>query len=337
MPLSDKTIRFTCNNDGEIKAIISDGVNFFNAESGLPAIESIMPSSSISRYEAFIEEVKSAGVSFCESLPLITPNKTYIFSLFGALKDDSIFVVALVSKEFFLFEVYQDLMKVINEQDSMLRQAQKRASMKKALIEMEKEDLLNEYMEVNSELAKMQRELLKQHAELNDTFHLVEKLSQTDVLTGVANRRHILEKLTEEIERSNSYDLPLSILSLDIDHFKKINDRYGHSAGDQALITFSQTCQSQLRDSDLFGRMGGEEFIAILPHTYSKDALVTAKRICGKIKSTSTFYENKQISFTVSVGVACYKVNEDLEAFLNRADQALYRAKNEGRNRVVTF
>lgn len=337
MPLNDKTIRFTCNNDGAIETIISDGVNFFNGDSEIPAIESIMPSSSISRYDAFIKEVKSVGVSFCGSLPLITPNKTYIFSLFGAQKDDSIFVIALVSQEFFLFEVYQDLMKVINEQGSMLRQAQRKASMKKALIEMEKEDLLNEYMEVNSELAKMQRELLKQHAELNDTYNLVEKLSQTDALTGIANRRHILERLTEEIERSNSYDLPLSLLSLDIDHFKKINDSYGHSAGDQALITFSQTCQSQLRDSDLFGRMGGEEFIAILPHTCIKEALVTAKRICGKIESTSTFYDNNQISFTVSVGVACYETDEELEAFLNRADQALYRAKNEGRNRVITF
>jgi len=125
-------------------------------------------------------------------------------------------------------------------------------------------------------------------------------------------------------------------LSLDIDFFKRINDLYGHAAGDSALIAFVKTCQAQLRTTDILGRMGGEEFIALLPHTSIHHATTTAQRIRSSIESLIIGHNSECIRMTVSVGVSTFTPGEDMDSLLSRADIALYQAKAEGRNRVVS-
>ncbi|MEN6630340.1 MAG: diguanylate cyclase [Sulfuricella sp.] len=163
------------------------------------------------------------------------------------------------------------------------------------------------------------------------------KLSSEDPLTGLYNRRTILDSLEEEIKRGQRYKHPLSFLMMDIDHFKKINDQWGHPTGDEVLKSFAAACQSMMRDADKVGRFGGEEFAMILPETGMKDAEPVAERI-RKITAEMEIHTKRStapIPVTVSVGVTTTADGDDAETVIARADEALYEAKNSGRNRVV--
>ena len=164
------------------------------------------------------------------------------------------------------------------------------------------------------------------------------RLAATDPLTGAFNRREFTALADQESQRSNRYNHPLSIMMLDLDHFKKLNDTYGHAAGDKALQRFTTLCCNALRTVDIFGRWGGEEFVTLLPETDAEGAVIIAERL-RKIVSQSIFVYNEQkISFTASIGVAVLGPEDfSAAAILSRADQALYLAKNGGRNRVVAL
>jgi len=160
------------------------------------------------------------------------------------------------------------------------------------------------------------------------------RLSTIDPLTGANNRRLFMEKLDEEVQRSQRYGTPLSLISLDIDHFKKVNDTYGHAVGDQVLKRCVDTCAKALRSTDVFGRMGGEEFSAILPFTDIQNAHETAERLRERLSRCSGGAEDAIPAFTVSLGVAELRADETSGSLQKRADDALYRAKEQGRNRV---
>ena len=158
------------------------------------------------------------------------------------------------------------------------------------------------------------------------------ELTRRDVLTGLLNRRALEEYLKEEMSRFARIGSPFSVVMLDVDHFKNVNDTYGHNAGDDVLVKLGAVVLKIIRLTDRFGRWGGEEFILLLPQTQSEDASVLAERIRKQVAKTK--YDNSD-PVTVSLGVAEYKPDESLAMFLRRADDALYRAKEEGRNRVV--
>ena len=167
--------------------------------------------------------------------------------------------------------------------------------------------------------------------------------SVTDHLIGIHNRRYLDRKMEEEISRARRYDVPLSLLMLDIDHFKNVNDRYGHQIGDRVLMSLGQLLFREVRDTDIVARYGGEEIVVLAPHTNVPSAVELAERLRKAVASSimvpANEYEKRQaITITVSVGVAGMdeKVH-DHQAFIHRADQALYRAKQQGRNRVVDF
>lgn len=163
-------------------------------------------------------------------------------------------------------------------------------------------------------------------------------LATTDVLTGVSNRRHFVDILEQEFARARRYDLPLAILSFDLDFFKRINDGYGHAVGDQALISFAQVAQRGLREMDLLGRLGGEEFAILLPNTLATDALAVAERVREGVAEISIPTDNGTLKFTTSVGVTeMQSIDSSIDDLLRRADNALYEAKAAGRNRVVTI
>lgn len=162
-------------------------------------------------------------------------------------------------------------------------------------------------------------------------------LSYHDPLTGFANRRRFFEHGNREIARTNRYGHPFAVLMLDIDHFKRINDTFGHSVGDQVLVCLSEALMPQLRDSDLVARLGGEEFAVLLLETELHTAVKVAERLRQTVADMPVNYEGQTLSVTVSIGVGSANGGEaSLETLLGVADTALYHAKESGWDRVKT-
>jgi diguanylate cyclase (GGDEF)-like protein len=158
--------------------------------------------------------------------------------------------------------------------------------------------------------------------------------SKTDPLTGLFNRRHFTELCQLEEGRARRHGFPFSVLMLDIDHFKRINDTHGHPVGDLAIKALAGMCQSSLRVHDLAARYGGEEFVLTLPQTDTEGATVVAERLRRKTEALAVASEGGEVHFTVSIGLATSRKDTQFEAVVESADQALYRAKQGGRNRV---
>jgi len=170
-------------------------------------------------------------------------------------------------------------------------------------------------------------------------YEELERQAYSDYLTGLANRRHFFEQAELELARVLRYGGELSVLMLDVDHFKRANDTYGHQVGDIVLQTLSEICLSTLRKNDIVGRIGGEEFAVLLPDTGREDAMDAAERLRAALAAANVPLSGDQpLRFTASFGVAtlCGK-DANIDILLNKADQALYRAKGEGRNRVCMY
>lgn len=160
------------------------------------------------------------------------------------------------------------------------------------------------------------------------------RLSDTDDLTGLANRRRLMERLDEEISLSNRHATPLSLMMVDLDHFKNINDTWGHLQGDEVLKALARFFDEILREEDLVARLGGEEFTMILPLTPKRHAEKLAERLRERI-ATHDFGIGKG-RVTVSIGIAEHRVGDSRDTLLHRADDSLYGAKHGGRNQVMT-
>ena len=170
-----------------------------------------------------------------------------------------------------------------------------------------------------------ERRILTQNTDL-------ERLSMTDMLTGILNRYGLRQRSDEVMNRADRFGHPLSLLLLDLDLFKQINDQHGHSVGDEVLKRFSDTIHANLRGSDIFGRWGGEEFLVIAPHLGLQDAMKMAEKLRQAIENTPF---DGGIRLTTSIGVSEYQSGETIAALLDRADRALYVAKAAGRNRTI--
>ncbi|RHW20744.1 GGDEF domain-containing protein [Pseudomonas jilinensis] len=163
------------------------------------------------------------------------------------------------------------------------------------------------------------------------------KLAMHDELTGLPNRRYILEVLERLLAASNRQQQPLSLMMLDTDHFKLINDRHGHQVGDQSLKLLADTLRSRLRAQDHAGRLGGEEFLVVLPNTQASGARELAEQLRQSIEqSTFLTRDSRPLTLTISIGLCCLEPGGELDSqqAISRADQALYLAKQNGRNRV---
>ena len=162
-------------------------------------------------------------------------------------------------------------------------------------------------------------------------------LAFTDALTGAVNRHQFNKLLAEEIKRADLEQLPLSIMLLDIDKFKLVNDSFGHGVGDEVLVQFYQACEESVRVSDVVARIGGEEFVIILPQTNGKNAYQFAERLRDKIQHRKIIIDEHKIDLTVSIGVSQWHKDafSSAEEFIDNADKLLYQAKGNGRNKVV--
>jgi diguanylate cyclase (GGDEF)-like protein len=190
-----------------------------------------------------------------------------------------------------------------------------------------------------TELADLSSELLNQ---VHSQAHCLDQLKQQvglDSMTQLYNHERFMGLLHQELSRAARYKTPLSIIMADVDHFKSINDFFGHQAGDHALKCVSVHLKKLLRDSDQIARYGGEEFAISLPMTTLKEAMLTAERLRSSIESQKMTYDGRSISVTMSFGIASLENNRkiNVEGFIKMADEALYDAKNAGRNQCCPY
>ena len=162
------------------------------------------------------------------------------------------------------------------------------------------------------------------------------RMAAVDSLTGVANRRAVIAALDRDVARCIRTREPIAVMMVDIDHFKAVNDRYGHPVGDQVLCSVVNVLRERVRSQDLVGRYGGEEFMVVLPDTPIKGAYLLALQLCEAVEASSFIHEGHEIPVTVSIGVfgGTLQPGDHWDMLISAADRALYEAKNSGRNRV---
>jgi diguanylate cyclase (GGDEF)-like protein len=183
-------------------------------------------------------------------------------------------------------------------------------------------------------ITRLRRDLVASNANLEAALARIESLAARDELTGVHNRRSLLEILEQHKGRSDRHGTTFSVLMIDVDHFKRINDTYGHAAGDAVLRRFADSAGAILRAVDIFGRYGGEEFMSILDQASLEEARKVAARMCEFARTLAPPDSCRGLHLTVSIGYAQYRAGEDWLDTVERADQALYRAKEAGRDRI---
>ncbi len=187
----------------------------------------------------------------------------------------------------------------------------------------------------NSELVTTNKTLedrvVQRTKELKEATDQLEELERTDTLTDIHNRYSIMKILDVEVDRAKRYGYPLSIFMYDIDHFKRVNDTHGYRVGDDILYNLTKVVKDSLRDIDIVGRYGGEEFLVIMPSTLLSDAIDVAQRVCETV-SNHKFNQIKQL--TISIGLVELGKEETMDMLFTRADRLLYKSKDSGRNRV---
>lgn len=180
------------------------------------------------------------------------------------------------------------------------------------------------------------QELSARTVELEKMQERLRLLAMTDPLTGIGNRRHFMREISIEFERTKRYGRPLSLMIIDLDNLKEINDTNGHKAGDEALKSFAKVCLSELRATDLFARYGGDEFIALLVQTGQEGARETAERLRVAIEGSKVHVDGKTITLTASIGLTATTGDiSSVKELIEIADNALYKAKQGGRNQIV--
>jgi diguanylate cyclase len=178
-------------------------------------------------------------------------------------------------------------------------------------------------------------ELEFETGELRSKLRIEHALAMRDALTGLPNRAAYEEFITREVARCRRFDQPFSLLVWDIDFFKSINDRFGHKAGDKALMVIAELLASSIRETDFAGRFGGEEFVMVLSGTRCEEGLKVAEGIRRKVETCGFNSQGKPVHITISCGIAEFAGDDTIDDAFERADRALYQAKGEGRNRCV--
>ncbi len=254
-------------------------------------------------------------IFFSYTLILVVTLSSVLFFLFNRIVKDISFLRNMTYK--FKEGDFSDIPK-LNE---MLRKTKSRDELfylKRAILTMaqELESLINQ---LQSERDKL------------------EELAYTDPLTGLNNRRFFLEEAKRMIEYAKRYKEPMSLIMLDIDNFKKINDEYGHDVGDIVLRELAEIIKKNTRSSDISARFGGEEFVILLPRTNEERAFLVAERIRQNFKRSKVQVDGREVETTVSIGVATLEEEDSIENLIKKADEALYEAKRSGKDKVVVF
>ena len=187
--------------------------------------------------------------------------------------------------------------------------------------------------------ADLERKVEARTNELRQHNQELERMAIEDPLTQIYNRRYFFELAAKEVERAKRYGNHLSVVILDADNFKKMNDSFGHLIGDQILINLTKLLQENIRSIDILARFGGEEFVILMPEATRTDAKKSAERLRKLVSETSMVHGGFDVTITICLGIASWEGGQDLDfdALLAHADQALYQSKDTGRNRVSVW
>ncbi|WP_024850816.1 sensor domain-containing diguanylate cyclase [Hydrogenovibrio kuenenii] len=294
-------------------------------------------SSDCYRFKTFIENMNDAIVVENESGELVLANQAFcdLFNI-TASPDDLIGMDCSYSAQQSK-HLFKDPERFIERKNEILKDKE---PVRHELLEMVGDKFLErDFIPIfeNGEyvgLVWVFKDLTTHYIMESQLMMLTEKIreqSLTDSLTGIGNRRYLDSELPKYCDYAKRHNTPLCIAIIDIDYFKSINDEYGHEIGDQALVHVANYLKASVRSSDLIGRMGGEEFMVVMPETSLADAAKRISDLHASYQSPSVL--NKRMTF--SVGVSCVLPERDFKTSLNSADQALYQAKREGRDRVV--
>jgi diguanylate cyclase (GGDEF)-like protein len=191
-------------------------------------------------------------------------------------------------------------------------------------------------LSLESKVKDRTAELVRANERLSTLNKELEEISITDGLTQAFNRQYFMDRIKQEVKRASRYGTHVSLLMFDIDHFKRVNDTYGHQAGDAVLAFFAGLIREDLRETDLFARYGGEEFSLLAMAMDSAEAVLLAERMRRKVEAAEFVHSGQRLKVTVSIGVSTWlpEIRENFDELIRRADEALYRAKEQGRNRV---
>ena len=185
----------------------------------------------------------------------------------------------------------------------------------------------------------LERTVNERTAELQEQAKILQEMAITDPLTQAYNRRHFFKLAKTEMERAQQHRLELSVIVIDADHYKRVNDTFGHQIGDLVLIKLVEICHNSIRKTDVFARYGGEEFVILMPETDSETARLIAERIRERVENTRLPVDNHFVQITISLGVSTFDNTQMLsfDSLLTQADRALYKSKRTGRNRVTVW
>ncbi len=229
----------------------------------------------------------------------------------------------------------QQLLHQLEELESGQQPGQIRAALEQHL-----HLLIEGQQTLDRQLTELRQQLAQarlQNRQLDEELQRARSLSLTDELTGLPNRRAFLQRLEGELARIQRHPVPLTLAVIDLDHFKQINDRYGHALGDEVLRTYAEHVFSGFRRQDYVARYGGEEFIVLLPNTDTEGAIRALEKIREVVKRHRLKAESETLPLpSFSAGVVSYREGEAPEIFIERADRALYQAKESGRDRIET-
>lgn len=301
--------------------IIETDNNYRNIESDTKKV--------IENYKALDTSLKNIKLKIKQDIAT-SVNFIYESTTFLLLNGNLIFLVWFILSTLIIVIVYRDIKYKIN---TLVKDSKEIAS---GDVDFEKRLCIVSYDELGQIIKSINvfiNKLHKSHEELSEAKKELERLYITDQLTGVYNRVKIDEIIDIELKKQKRYGYVCSVIMIDIDLFKLVNDTYGHLAGDLTLKEFSALLKSNVRDTDNVGRWGGEEFIIVSPQTDQDGALSLANHLRSKIEEFTFTTVGKK---TASFGVASCSEDDDIQSLIDNADKALYRAKNSGRNKVVT-
>jgi len=278
-------------------------------------------------------------INICKEIRKIYYNKPIQIVIIAELKEDRLFEKFLswgaddfVKKPLNPLEIQARVKAAIIRLKKQISIYQERDFFKNAVFQ--EEQLSSKILDQNLYLKRAFQDITKQNTELKQVKKELEKIAMYDTLSGLLNRMSLFNRIDIEIERAMRAMFPLSGIMLDIDHFKPINDNFGHQCGDIVIHEIGNRLRSQLRKYDYAGRYGGEEFFIILPNTNLMQAYSIGERFRKEIANSSFQCSDEEIKITVSLGIAQYRASEVREKWIERADKAMYLAKQEGRNKV---
>lgn len=325
-----------CDEDGMIRSVLQNDFGVTDSDLLGKHLPTIFGDSSLSKALSFVVELKRDGRFFDCELDFAVGNRISLVHCAGLAFDNALLVIVAETR-FAIQRLFEGMMHINNEQANLLRTRAKEGAVFAGL-ELDKMEFFDQMTRTNNELVSLQRELHQKNAELERLSEEIQALARTDQLTGLLNRRGFFELGHREVALAKRFNKPLVAIMIDIDHFKSLNDTYGHATGDVVLREVAQRCSREVREVDVIGRYGGEEFSVLLPEANSGIGEVTAERLRSVVASSAFETEHGPLQVTISLGVAA--LNDqlgELDGLLDLADQALYTAKAAGRNRVSVW